>query len=174
MKLSGPGVRIALYLQSLLSIVLIRYSPADAPGAYWCMTSTALSLVISAIITSIHRSISLLDAIVVVYGTSPQPSNSTHSNILNYVNSPSPSHPSISIRHIRNHFGLRKQARPAESPFTPPHRRQLDAFSLHLLLRHLRLGNGAYLRFRPPRMQHGYQTHLLWRKSACARERPRA
>lgn len=65
--ISGPGVRIALYLQSLLSIVLIRYSPGDAPGAYWCMTSTALSLVISAIITSIQRSISLLDAIVVVY-----------------------------------------------------------------------------------------------------------
>ena len=23
-------------------------------------------------------------------------------------------------------------------------------------------------------MQQGYQTHLLWRESACARERPRA
>ena len=139
------------------------------------MTSTALSLVISAIITSIHRSISLLDAMVVVYGTSEQPSNSnsTHSNILNYVASPPPSHPSISIRYIRNHFSLRKQTRPAESPFTPPHRRQLDAFSLYLLLRHLRLGNGAYIRFRPPRMQHGYQTHLLRREPACARERPR-
>ena len=75
LNLLGPGVRIALYLQSLLSIVLIRYSPADASGAYWGMTSTALSLVISAIITSMKRSISLLDAIVVVYGTSEQPSN---------------------------------------------------------------------------------------------------
>ncbi|KAF8152964.1 hypothetical protein B0H34DRAFT_677195 [Crassisporium funariophilum] len=65
--ISGPGVRIALYLQSLLSVLLVRVSPKDAPGAYWSMTSTALSLIISSIVTSTQKAISLLDAIVVVY-----------------------------------------------------------------------------------------------------------
>ncbi|KAJ3511415.1 hypothetical protein NLJ89_g4119 [Agrocybe chaxingu] len=65
--ISGPGVRIALYLQSLLSVILVRVSPKDAPGAYWSMTSTAISLIISSVITSAQRKISLLDAIVVVY-----------------------------------------------------------------------------------------------------------
>ncbi|KAF8814223.1 hypothetical protein BYT27DRAFT_7250264 [Phlegmacium glaucopus] len=36
---SGPGVRIALYLQPILSVFLVRFSPPDAPGAYWSMTS---------------------------------------------------------------------------------------------------------------------------------------
>ncbi|CAA7262113.1 unnamed protein product [Cyclocybe aegerita] len=63
----GPGVRIALYLQSLLSVILVRVSPKDAPGAYWSMTSTAISLIIASVITSAQRKISLLDAIVVVY-----------------------------------------------------------------------------------------------------------
>ncbi|KDR76997.1 hypothetical protein GALMADRAFT_424162 [Galerina marginata CBS 339.88] len=65
--ISGPGVRIALYLQSFLSVLLVRFSPADAPGAYWSMTSTAFSLIISSIVTSAKGDISLLDAIVVVY-----------------------------------------------------------------------------------------------------------
>ncbi|KAH9474441.1 E3 ubiquitin-protein ligase pub1 [Psilocybe cubensis] len=65
--ISGPGVRIALYLQSLLSVLLVRYSPKDAPGAYWSMTSTAFSLIISSIVTAAAKEISLLDAIVVVY-----------------------------------------------------------------------------------------------------------
>ncbi|KAF8961867.1 hypothetical protein BDZ97DRAFT_1177690 [Flammula alnicola] len=65
--ISGAGVRIALYLQSLLSVLLVRFSPSDAPGAYWAMTSTALSLIIASIVTAVRREISLLDAIVVVY-----------------------------------------------------------------------------------------------------------
>ncbi|CAA7262100.1 unnamed protein product [Cyclocybe aegerita] len=65
--ISGPGVRIALYLQSFLSVLLVRFSPKDAPGAYWAMTSTAFSLIISSIVTSAKKEISLLDAIVVVY-----------------------------------------------------------------------------------------------------------
>ncbi|PPQ96480.1 hypothetical protein CVT26_010474 [Gymnopilus dilepis] len=65
--ISGPGVRIALYLQSLLSVLLVRFSPDDAPGAYWSMTSTAFSLIVSAIVTSAKGEISLLDGIVVVY-----------------------------------------------------------------------------------------------------------
>ncbi|KAF9484050.1 hypothetical protein BDN70DRAFT_928653 [Pholiota conissans] len=67
--ISGPGVRIALYLQSLLSVLLVRFSPRDAPGAYWSMTSTAFSLIISSIVTSVQNQITLLDAIVVVYVT---------------------------------------------------------------------------------------------------------
>ncbi|KAF8909687.1 hypothetical protein CPB84DRAFT_1842921 [Gymnopilus junonius] len=64
---AGPGVRVALYLQSFLSVLLVRFSPDDAPGAYWSMTSTAFSLIISAIVTSATKGISLLDGIVVVY-----------------------------------------------------------------------------------------------------------
>ena len=51
-----------------LSVLLVRFSPRDAPGAYWSMTSTAFSLIISSIVTSSKNEISLLDAIVVVYG----------------------------------------------------------------------------------------------------------
>jgi hypothetical protein len=55
-------------------VLLVRFSPRDAPGAYWSMTSTAFSLIISSIVTSVKKEISLLDAIVVVYGTSLLPS----------------------------------------------------------------------------------------------------
>lgn len=65
--ITGPGVRIALYVQSILSVVLVRVSPKDAPGAYWSMTATAMSLIISSFITGVLEEISLLDAIVVVY-----------------------------------------------------------------------------------------------------------
>ncbi|KAH6904943.1 hypothetical protein BKA70DRAFT_1294448 [Coprinopsis sp. MPI-PUGE-AT-0042] len=65
--ITGPGVRIALYVQSILSVILVRVSPKDAPGAYWSMTATAMSLIISSFITGVMKEISLLDAIVVVY-----------------------------------------------------------------------------------------------------------
>jgi len=42
LKSIGLRVWIALYLQSLLSIILIRYSPREAPSAYWCMTLTSV------------------------------------------------------------------------------------------------------------------------------------
>ncbi|KAF9531078.1 hypothetical protein CPB83DRAFT_849293 [Crepidotus variabilis] len=97
--ISGPGVRVALYLQSLLSVVLVRFSPQDAPGAYWSMTSTAFSLIISSIVTSAQGQISLLDAIVVVYvlllpilasalGLSEIAAPSNHKNPLRSVHSP--------------------------------------------------------------------------------------
>ncbi|PPQ95077.1 hypothetical protein CVT25_002600 [Psilocybe cyanescens] len=50
-----------------ISVLLVRFSPKDAPSAYWSMTSTAFSLIISSIVTSAQNEITLLDAIVVVY-----------------------------------------------------------------------------------------------------------
>ncbi|TDL27133.1 hypothetical protein BD410DRAFT_895025 [Rickenella mellea] len=63
--IAGPGVRIALYLQSALSVILIRYSPRDAPGTYWAMTSMSFALIVTSFASI--QSISLLDAIIVVY-----------------------------------------------------------------------------------------------------------
>ncbi|KAF5313376.1 hypothetical protein D9611_008627 [Ephemerocybe angulata] len=65
--ISGPGVRISLYIQSLLTVILVRASPEDAPGAYWSMTATALGLIITTLVTGLLEKISLLDAIVVTY-----------------------------------------------------------------------------------------------------------
>jgi hypothetical protein len=68
---SGKGVRIALYVQSILTVVLVRVSPEDAASAYWSMSSTAIALICTTFITGAgsesSRSISLLDAIIVVY-----------------------------------------------------------------------------------------------------------
>lgn len=53
---------------SISTVLLVRFSPPAAPGAYWSMTSTAIGLVVSGFITAARKQISLLDAIVVVYG----------------------------------------------------------------------------------------------------------
>lgn len=54
----------------LVAVILVRVSPEDAPNAYWSMIATALSLIVSTMVTASLKDISLLDAIVVTYGLS--------------------------------------------------------------------------------------------------------
>ena len=68
----GYPSRYTRYTRQLTSntVILVHFSPKDAPGAYWSMTSTSIALIISSFVTSATGAISLLDAIVVVYGAS--------------------------------------------------------------------------------------------------------
>ena len=139
------------------------------------MTSTALSLVISAIIKSIQRSISLLDVIVVEYGhddnrppialiltfqtTSPVlllPILASAFGISEIISASESKHTLLKV-----HSSLLIVANWTRSVFT-------YSFAIYVWVTAPTSGSG------PPRMQRGYQTHLLWRESACSRERPRA
>ncbi|KAJ3540604.1 hypothetical protein NMY22_g4232 [Coprinellus aureogranulatus] len=65
--ISGLGVRISMYLQAILTVIIVCVSPADASSAYWSMTVIALGLIVSIIVTAILQDISLMDAIVSTY-----------------------------------------------------------------------------------------------------------
>lgn len=183
----GPGVRIALYLQSLLSgalysysracsysqdvakaVLLVRFSPRDAPGAYWSMTSTAFSLIISSIVTSVKNEISLLDAIVVVYGKRHSRYQSIY---LAYTKrSHLASRSSIRLRPLRNH-GARVEKLHACRPIPPPDRGELGALGSYLFIRTVRLDRRAHVRIRNPRVQRAHAPDILRRKPAGAGQR---
>jgi len=109
------------------------------------MTSTAFSLIISSFVTSAQKSISLLDAIVVVYGTAvvllPQKSS------LTLESSPPFTRPRIGYWTLRDGSTGVTEEPHALSPLTPAHHRELDSIRSHLLLRVVRLDYGTYLRF---------------------------
>ncbi|KAJ7903054.1 hypothetical protein B0H13DRAFT_1882311 [Mycena leptocephala] len=62
--ISGLGVRISLYLQSLITIIFIRLSPGNATTSWWVMSTTSIGLAVASFATGAKRSISLVDGII--------------------------------------------------------------------------------------------------------------
>ncbi len=132
------------------------------------MTSTAFSLIISSIVTSAKNEISLLDAIVVVYGN-------CHPKFHSLSRSHQPSDPAprarLRLRPLRAPRAYIQALCHARSALAPSDRRELGALCADLRLRALRLDRRAHLGRLAARMQRTHTPDLLRREPACAGQR---
>ncbi|KAJ7724407.1 hypothetical protein B0H16DRAFT_1698723 [Mycena metata] len=65
--ISGLGVRLSLYLQTLITVIFIRLSPENATPSWWAMSTTSIGLAVASFVTGAQRSISLVDGIISSY-----------------------------------------------------------------------------------------------------------
>jgi len=152
-------------------VILVRFSPKDAPGAYWSMTSTAFSLIITSFVTSATGAITLLDAIVVVYGQSCHlffSSGFCFSTIVPKYSAVS-ANSSIGFWIIRNRRPRRQDDSFTLGAFPSSHCCQLDTFSPHVFFRFVCLDISTYLWVRPIRMQRSNEAYFLWSEPTCIR-----
>ncbi|KZP12447.1 hypothetical protein FIBSPDRAFT_936920 [Athelia psychrophila] len=65
--ISGVGVRVTFYAQSILIVLASALPDADITGSYWALTLTTFSLLISALIEATKSNLSLYNAMLVSY-----------------------------------------------------------------------------------------------------------
>ncbi|KAJ3557932.1 hypothetical protein NM688_g1206 [Phlebia brevispora] len=63
--ISGIGVRVAFYLQSIILLMLVSLAPEEAPGVFWTLTSMVSGLMIVACISAVNGSLSFYNANIV-------------------------------------------------------------------------------------------------------------
>jgi len=65
--ISGIGVRIAFYIQTIACVLLTGRSLSEALSSVWTLLGTSFGLTVSAIVTAAHNDLPLYQGIVVTY-----------------------------------------------------------------------------------------------------------